>query len=55
MEKVKFISFTDQVTQTTSEHAIITIDGGFITMPKAVYEAQQAAQATLVTESAPTA
>ena len=36
----------------------VTIDHGndqFTSMPKAVYDAQQAAQATLVTESAPTA
>ena len=40
----------------TTEYVII--DRGndeFTSMPKAVYDAQQAAQATLVTESAPTA
>jgi len=43
MEKVKFITVTDESTQTTSEHAIIEIEGGFITMPKDAYDAQKAA------------
>jgi hypothetical protein len=37
-------------------HAVIeNADGGFTSMLKSTYDAQQAAQVTLVTESAPTA
>ena len=42
MEKVEFISVTDELTQTTSEHVIIRIEGGFITMPREAYDAQVA-------------
>lgn len=41
MGKVEFITVIDELTQTTSEHAIIRIEGGFITMPKEAYDAQQ--------------
>ena len=54
MNKVTFIDI--ELMGETVTHAII--DRGneeFTSMPKAVYDAQQAAQATLVTESAPTA
>ena len=51
MDKVTFMTDDNGV-----EHAIIDHGNGeFTSMPKATYEAQQAAQATLVTESAPTA
>ncbi len=43
MEKVKFITVTDEATKITSEHAIIEIEGGFITMPKEAYDTQKAA------------
>ena len=46
MQKVEFITVTDETTQITSEHAIIRIEGGFITMPKAEYDRQQAEQST---------
>ena len=55
MDNVKFIT-VDNPDGTTTEHAII--DHGneqFTSMPKSTYDEQQAAQATLVTESAPTA
>ena len=49
MDKVTFV-IVDEI-----EHAIIDRGNGeFTSMPKAVYDAQ-VAQATLVTESAPTA
>jgi hypothetical protein len=44
MEKVEFITVTDELTGTISEHAIIYIEGGFITMPKEFYDRQQAEQ-----------
>ena len=56
MDNVKIIEIENPVTGEIVKHAII--DHGndqFTSMPKAVYDAQQAAQATLVTESAPTA
>ena len=55
MENVTFIT-VDNPDGTTTEHAIIDHGNGeFTSMPKAIYDEQQAAQATLVTESAPTA
>ena len=56
MDNVTFIEVTEPLTGAITEHAII--DHGneqFTSMPKATYDAQQVAQATLVTESAPTA
>ena len=56
MENITIVETIDFITGAVSEHVII--DHGneqFTSMPKAVYEEQQAAQATLVTESAPTA
>ena len=47
MDKVQFIAITDQMTQEVTEHAII--DHGneeYTSMPKATYEAQQAALST---------
>ena len=53
MENVNFIKF--EGLEGSVEHALIShADGTFTSMPKSVYDAQQA-QATLVTESAPTA
>ena len=55
MNNVTFISVTG-IDGVEVEHAIIDRGNGeFTSMPKSVYEAQQVAQATLVTESAPTA
>jgi len=55
MNKVEFIKKTD-VNDIETEYAIIDRGNGeFTSMTKAIYEAQQVAQATLVTESAPTA
>ena len=58
MDKVEFIKKTD-VNDIETEYAIIDRGNGeFTSMTKAEYDrrqAQQAAQATLVTESAPTA
>ena len=54
MNNVTFVEI--ETLQGIETHAIIDRGNGeFTSMPKAVYEAQQAAQATLVTESAPTA
>ena len=51
MENVTFLSDTDG-----NEHALLDHGNGeFTSMLKSTYDAQQAAQATLVTESAPTA
>ena len=53
MNNVTFVEI--ETLQGIETHAIIDRGNGeFTSMPKAVYEAQQAAQATLVTESAPT-
>jgi hypothetical protein len=55
MDNVTFISVagTDGV---EVEHAIIDRGNGeFTSMPKSTYDEQQAAQATLASESAPTA
>jgi hypothetical protein len=46
MKNVEFISVTEEVTGTISEHAIIRIEGGFVTMPKSEYDRQQAEQST---------
>jgi hypothetical protein len=46
MEKVEFITVTDEVTHATTEHVIIRIEGGFITMPREAYDAQVANEAT---------
>ena len=55
MDKVTFQDFSvaggDTATYAIIEHS----DGSFTSMPKAVYDEQQVEQATLVTESAPTA
>ena len=51
MDKVTFIEVTNVETNEVTEHAII--DRGndeFTSMPKAVYEAQQAAQVEHLTE-----
>ena len=56
MDNVTFIETTNPLTNEIVEHAII--DHGneqFTSMLKATYDEQQAAQSTLVTESAPTA
>ena len=56
MDNVTFIEITEPYTNEVTEHAIIDHGNGeFTSMPKSTYEAQQAEQATLVTESAPTA
>jgi hypothetical protein len=56
MEKVTFIEIIDSPTGEVTEHAIIDRGNGeYTSMLKSTYEAQQAAQSTLVTESAPTA
>ena len=56
MDNVTFVDITDPITGVVATSAIIDRGNGeFTSMPKAVYEAQQAAQSTLVTESAPTA
>ena len=50
MTNLKFVSI-DERDGTTTEHIIIDRGHGeFTSMPKAVYEAQQAAQATLASE-----
>ena len=55
MDNVTFIKVTG-TDGVEVEHAIIDRGNGeFTSMPKSVYDAQQAAQATLVTESASTA
>ena len=55
MDNVTFVDITN-LDGTTSTHAIIDRGNGeFTSMLKETYDAQQAAQATLVTESAPTA
>ena len=53
MDNVTFIDITDPMTSEVTTHAIIDRGNGeFTSMTKATYDAQQA---TLVTESAPTA
>ena len=53
--KIENITLKD-ATGIFAEQVVITNEDGSQTIiPKSVYEAQQAAQATLVTESAPTA
>ena len=55
MDNVKFIT-VDNPDGTTTEFVIIDRGNGeFTSMLKSTYDEQQAAQATLVTESAPTA
>ena len=55
MDNVKFIT-VDNPDGTTTEFAIINHGNGeYTSMLKSTYDEQQAAQATLVTESAPTA
>ncbi len=47
MENVTFIEITDNLTGEIAEHAIIeNADGGFTSMLKSTYEAQQAEQST---------
>jgi len=47
MDKVTFIEVTDPMTQEVTEHAIIDHgNGGFTSMLKSTYEAQQAEQST---------
>jgi hypothetical protein len=56
MDNVTFIEVTDPMTNEVVEYAIIDRGNGkFTSMLKSTYDAQQAALATLVTESAPTA
>ena len=56
MDNVSFITVTNPLTDEVTEHAIIDRGNGeFTSMRKSTYDEQQAAQATLVTESAPTA
>ena len=54
MDEVTFVEV--ETREGTETHAIIDRGNGeFTSMLKSTYDAQQAAQATLVTESAPTA
>ena len=54
MDNVTFIDITD-LDGTTSTHAIIDRGNGeYTSMLKSTYDAQQVAQATLASESAPT-
>ena len=56
MNNVTFIEIVDALSQEVTNYAIIDRGNGeFTSMLKETYDAQQAAQATLVTESAPTA
>ena len=51
MDKVTFIEQIDPLTNEVTEHAIIDRGNGeFTSMPKSVYEAQQAAQVEHLTE-----
>ena len=51
MDKVTFIEITDPATNEVTEHAIIDRGNSeFTSMPKAVYEAQLAAQVEHLTE-----
>ena len=55
MDNVTFVDITNPITNEVTTHAII--DHGneeFTSMLKSTYDAQQAAQATLASESAPT-
>ena len=54
MDNVTFIDITD-LDGTTSTHALIDRGNGeYTSMLKSTYDAQQVAQATLASESAPT-
>ena len=56
MENISFETIVSAANGEEIEYAIIDHGNGeFTSMLKSTYEAQQAAQATLVTESAPTA
>ena len=56
MNNVTFIDIENPITNEITTHAIIDRGNGeYTSMLKSTYDEQQAAQATLVTESAPTA
>ena len=56
MENIEIFEVTNSLTDTVQEFVMINRGNGeFTSMTKADYDAQQAEQATLVTESAPTA
>ena len=55
MMNIEFITLEDSIGNMVTHAIIDRGNGEFTSMPKAVYDAQQAAQSTLVTESAPTA
>ena len=53
MDKITIEEYTHPITGEVSEYVIIDLGNDeFCSMPKSVYDAQQAAQATLASESA---